>query len=308
VTETSTATEIKCFCRTFRSAQTFLVQKGILNEYGSAMCFLGALTKKLRRKVLRKVKVDFDEPNTVKINVLIEAVLEQAHALRNMEKCDALFCEGKFTVRTKEFPSGLEKTSTKPVTSGTQAAIPTVPVADTTATVTTVQRSEFDRLMSAFETLRLTLMAQQNAQAQNHMLPMPAVPMYPSHQFTAPGPASQPVGVASQQMYGYESNRAWDARGYQPGPPWNGRQGQGQMPTRAPYCFYCSEPGHMRRACPGLAEDTSKGLVHEGPDYKLYHGPPGPSARFVNNRGFRGPLRDLILSAPEARLNAHAHK
>jgi len=59
----------------------------------------------------------------------------------------------------------------------------------------------------------------------------------------------------------------------------------------------------MRRACLKLREDTAKGLVHEGADYKLYHGPLGPNARYVDTRGHRGPLRDLVLDALEGHPN-----
>ena len=157
---------------------------------------------------------------------------------------------------------------------------------NTTAAVP-ARKSDFDNLANKFEALSLSLLAQQSGRIQPNM-PMPAVLMYPLNQFAGLGPVNRLVGVASQQVYGYTGGQGQDNRGYPLNPQWNGGGGRDNFPqgrSQAPNCFYCVKEGHMRRACLKLREDTAKGLVHEGADYKLYHGPPGPNARYVNTRG-----------------------
>ena len=66
----------------------------MLNEYSSAQCFLGALTTRLRKKVLRNLAIDLDRPETVKIEALIKAILKEADGLGTEERYNTLVNAG----------------------------------------------------------------------------------------------------------------------------------------------------------------------------------------------------------------------
>ena len=260
--------DVRQYIRQYTAISAVLIEKGQLESYTRGVWFLNRLPGDVRGKVIRKNRVNIDQPDTLVFENLArtateiytsnKTVREFADDRKRQEGLSDLVDKLGYTASIREHENRL----TAPVIAPRGG----------------LGGESIDELTKAFDALALSARAAALAnssigQQGGFNLPGGGNPVgtYPTGPTGRINASAPPQGQRMLRVNYPAGNNAAAA--------------QYARPT---YCFYCLEDGHFRSGCPDFLIDIKRGLVHDDQG-RLYLGRAGGRGQPVPmRRGEKG--------------------